>query len=167
MKDLVASAPVKALEVKLSQGAKPGLGGLLPAAKVSPEISATRGIPMGKDCISPSRHAEFSDVDSMLDWVELLAAETGLPVGVKSAVGDMAFWEQLGDLMAVGDRGVDFVTIDGGEGGTGAAPLIFTDSVAMPFRLGFAACTPSSPSAASTSGSCSPAPASSGCPTTR
>ena len=138
LKDLVASAPVKALEVKLSQGAKPGLGGLLPAAKVSPEISATRGIPMGKDCISPSRHAEFSDVDSMLDWVELLAAETGLPVGVKSAVGDMAFWEQLGDLMAVGDRGVDFVTIDGGEGGTGAAPLIFTDSVAMPFRLGFA-----------------------------
>jgi glutamate synthase domain-containing protein 2 len=138
LKEVVASAPIRALEVKLSQGAKPGLGGLLPAAKVSPEIAATRGIEMGKDCISPSRHAEFSDVDSMLDWVELLASETGLPVGIKSAVGDMEFWHQLADLMADGDRGVDFVTIDGGEGGTGAAPLIFTDSVAMPFRIGVA-----------------------------
>jgi glutamate synthase domain-containing protein 2 len=138
LKEVVASAPIRALEVKLSQGAKPGLGGLLPAAKVSPEIAATRGIQMGKDCVSPSRHAEFSDVDSMLDWVELLASETGLPVGIKSAVGDMEFWHQLADLMAGGDRGVDFITIDGGEGGTGAAPLIFTDSVAMPFRVGFA-----------------------------
>ena len=138
LKDVVASAPVRAIEVKLSQGAKPGLGGLLPAAKISPEIAATRGIPMGKDCVSPSRHAEFSDTDSMLDWVELLASETGLPVGIKSAVGDMEFWDELGDLMTAGDRGVDFITIDGGEGGTGAAPLIFTDSVALPFRLGFA-----------------------------
>ena len=69
--------------------------------------------------------------------MELLAAETGLPVGIKSAVGDMAFWDHLADLMVAGDRGLDFVTIDGGEGGTGAAPLIFTDSVAMPFRVGF------------------------------
>jgi glutamate synthase domain-containing protein 2 len=136
--DLVASAPVRALEIKLSQGAKPGLGGVLPAAKVSAEIAATRGVPEGQDCISPSRHAEFSDVDSLLDWVELLAAETGLPVGIKSAVGDMAFWEELTDRMAAGGRGVDFVTIDGGEGGTGAAPLIFTDSVSLPFQLGFA-----------------------------
>ena len=96
----MATAPVRALEVKLSQGAKPGLGGLLPAAKVTPEIAAARGVPMGEDCISPSRHAEFSDTDSLLDWVELLAAETGLPVGVKSAVGDMAFWHELADLMA-------------------------------------------------------------------
>jgi glutamate synthase domain-containing protein 2 len=138
LKDVVASAPVRAIEVKLSQGAKPGLGGLLPAAKISPEIAAVRGIPMGRDCVSPSRHAEFSDTDSLLDFVELLAAATGLPVGIKSAVGDMAFWHDLGDLMAMGDRGVDFITIDGGEGGTGAAPPIFTDSVAFPFRLGFA-----------------------------
>ena len=138
LKDVVASAPVRAIEVKLSQGAKPGLGGLLPAAKISPEIAEVRGIPMGHDCVSPSRHAEFSDTDSLLDWVELLAAETGLPVGIKSAVGDMEFWHDLGDLMASSGRGVDFVTIDGGEGGTGAAPLIFTDSVALPFRLGFA-----------------------------
>jgi glutamate synthase domain-containing protein 2 len=138
LKDLVASAPVRALEVKLSQGAKPGLGGLLPGAKVSDEIASTRGIRAGEDCISPSRHAEFSDPDSLLDWVELLAAETGLPVGIKSAVGDLGFWHELTELMAAGDRGVDFVTIDGGEGGTGAAPLIFTDSVSLPFQLGFA-----------------------------
>jgi glutamate synthase domain-containing protein 2 len=93
---------------------------------------------MDRDCVSPSRHAEFTDVDSLLDWVELLAAETGLPVGIKSAVGDLQFWEDLADQMGDGQRGVDFVTVDGGEGGTGAAPLIFTDSVALPFRLGFA-----------------------------
>ncbi|MDK3257604.1 FMN-binding glutamate synthase family protein [Blastococcus capsensis] len=138
LKDLVAGAPVRALEIKLSQGAKPGLGGVLPAAKVSAEIAAARGVPEGVDCISPSRHAEFSDADSLLDWVELLAAETGLPVGIKSAVGDMEFWEELTGLMADTGRGVDFVTVDGGEGGTGAAPLIFTDSVSLPFQLGFA-----------------------------
>ncbi|MGH3317585.1 MAG: FMN-binding glutamate synthase family protein [Nocardioidaceae bacterium] len=137
LKDLVASAPIRALEIKLSQGAKPGLGGLLPAPKVSPEIAETRGVPLGEDCISPSRHAEFDDVDSMLDWVEMLAAETGLPVGIKSAVGDDDFWVELADAMSTTDRGVDFVSIDGGEGGTGAAPLIFTDSVSLPFRLGF------------------------------
>ena len=138
LKDLVASAPVRALEVKLSQGAKPGLGGVLPAAKVSREIAETRGVPEGVDCLSPSRHAEFDDVDSMLDFVELLADETGLPVGIKSAVGDMDFWHDLTDLISRGDRGVDFVTVDGGEGGTGASPLIFTDAVSLPFRLGFA-----------------------------
>jgi glutamate synthase domain-containing protein 2 len=138
LKDLVASAPVRAIEIKLSQGAKPGLGGVLPAAKVSAEIAAARGVPEGVDCISPSRHAEFSDPDSLLDWVELLAAETGLPVGIKSAVGDMGFWHELTELMATTGRAVDFVTVDGGEGGTGAAPLIFTDSVSLPFQLGFA-----------------------------
>ncbi len=137
LKQLLAEAPVRALEIKLSQGAKPGLGGVLPGPKVSAEIAATRGVPQGKDVVSPSRHAEFSDVDSLLDWVELLAAETGLPVGIKSAVGDLAFWDQLTDLMTRTGRGVDFVTIDGGEGGTGAAPLIFTDSVSLPFQLGF------------------------------
>ena len=137
LKDLVASTPIRGLEIKLSQGAKPGLGGVLPAAKVSPEIARTRGVPEGKDVISPSRHAEFSDVDSMLDWVEMLAAETGLPVGIKSAVGDLDFWYELADLMRSGGRGVDFINIDGGEGGTGASPLIFTDAVSLPFRLGF------------------------------
>ena len=104
---------------------------------MSAEIAATRGIPAGQDCVSPSRHAEFSDCDSLLDWVELLAAETGLPVGIKSAVGDLGFWEELATLMRDTGRGVDFVTVDGGEGGTGAAPLIFTDSVSLPFQQGF------------------------------
>jgi glutamate synthase domain-containing protein 2 len=138
LKDLVASAPVRALEIKLSQGAKPGLGGVLPGPKVSAEIAAVRGVAAGQDCVSPSRHAEFSDADSMLDWVEMLAAETGLPIGIKSAVGDMTFWTELTDLMSRTGRAVDFVTVDGGEGGTGAAPLIFTDSVSLPFQVGFA-----------------------------
>ena len=138
LKDLVAGAPVRALEIKLSQGAKPGLGGVLPGPKVSAEIAEARGVPQGVDCVSPSRHAEFDDPDSLLDWVELLATETGLPVGIKSAVGDLGFWDELTELMARTGRGVDFVTIDGGEGGTGAAPLIFTDSVSLPFQLGFA-----------------------------
>ena len=135
--EVVQSAPVRSIEIKLSQGAKPGLGGLLPAAKVSPEIAQVRGIPVGKDCASPARHREFHDVDSMLDWVELLAQRTGLPVGIKSAVGDLVFWDELARQMADGQRGVDFITVDGGEGGTGAAPLVFSDSVALPFRVGF------------------------------
>jgi glutamate synthase (ferredoxin) len=137
LKRLVERAPIRALEIKLSQGAKPGLGGVLPAAKVTQEIADTRGVPVGIDCISPSRHAEFHDVDSMLDFVELLATETGLPVGIKSAVGDLDFWVELADAMASGQRGVDFINIDGGEGGTGAAPMIFSDAVSLPFRLGF------------------------------
>ncbi len=127
---------VRAIEIKLSQGAKPGLGGLLPAAKVSSEIAGIRGIPLGEDCHSPSSHTAFSDVDSMLDFIEELAEKSGLPVGIKSAVGEIAFWRDLAHLMATTGRGVDFITIDGGEGGTGAAPLVFSDHVAMPFKLG-------------------------------
>ncbi|MFF8470615.1 FMN-binding glutamate synthase family protein [Streptomyces griseus] len=137
LKSMIADAPVKAIEIKLSQGAKPGLGGMLPGAKVSDEIARIRDIPAGEDCASPSRHTAFHDVDSMLDFVELLATETGLPVGIKSAIGEMDFWEELATLMERGERGVDFVTVDGGEGGTGAAPLIFSDSVSLPFRTGF------------------------------
>jgi glutamate synthase domain-containing protein 2 len=135
--DLVASAPVRAIEIKLSQGAKPGLGGMLPGVKVSPEIAEIRGIPVGVDCSSPSRHQVFGDVDSMLDFVELVADATGLPVGIKSAVGNLDFWDRLVAEMAKGGRGVDFVNVDGGEGGTGAAPLVFADAVAYPFRVGF------------------------------
>jgi glutamate synthase (ferredoxin) len=135
--DVVAENNVRAIEIKLSQGAKPGLGGMLPAAKITREISEIRGIPMGKDCVSPSSHREFSDVDSMLDFVERLADKTGLPVGIKSAVGETQFWKDLAREMANTPRGVDFITVDGGEGGTGAAPLTFSDYVALPFKLGF------------------------------
>ena len=137
LKDLVASAPVRMIEIKISQGAKPGLGGMLPGAKVTQEIADIRGIKAGADCASPSRHEAFRDVDSMLDFVELVASETGLPVGIKSAVGNMDFWDDLVAAMSP-ERMVDFVNIDGGEGGTGAAPLVFADSVAFPFRVGFA-----------------------------
>jgi glutamate synthase (ferredoxin) len=138
LKDTIARAPqIRAIEVKLSQGAKPGVGGLLPRAKISREIADIRGIPMDQDCISPAAHSAFRNADEMLDFVELLASETGLPVGIKSAVGDSAFWEELARLMAGDARGVDFITIDGGEGGTGAGPLVFTDHVALPFKVGF------------------------------
>lgn len=135
LRETVAAHPIRALEIKLSQGAKPGVGGMVPAAKVTSEIAAIRGVPAGKDCISPSRHSAFSDADSLLDFVERLANETGLPVGIKAAVGEHLFWQQLTGLMASTERGVDFVTIDGGEGGTGAAPLVFSDHVALPFKL--------------------------------
>jgi glutamate synthase domain-containing protein 2 len=138
LRDLVAAHPVRALEIKLSQGAKPGLGGVLPGEKVSPEIASIRGVEPHVNCISPTRHTAFSGTDGLLDFVELLASETGLPVGIKSAVGDHGFWLELTRLMAESGRGVDFVTIDGGEGGTGAAPLAFSDHVALPFKVGFA-----------------------------
>ncbi len=136
-RDRVAESPVRAIEIKLSQGAKPGLGGVLPAAKITRELSRVRGVPMGEDCISPNRHSTFRDADSLLDFLELLASETGVPVGIKSAVGQLSFWKDLAQLMRKTDRGVDFITIDGGEGGTGAAPLSFVDHVSLPFRLGF------------------------------
>src|SRR5580698_4810858 len=82
---------VRAIELKLSQGAKPGKGGVLPAAKVVPEIAATRHIPAYQDCISPNAHSEFSDVDSMIDFIEKIADRTGLPVGIKSAIGEIEF----------------------------------------------------------------------------
>ncbi|BBZ45615.1 FMN-binding glutamate synthase family protein [Mycobacterium parmense] len=134
---VAATQSIRAIEIKLSQGAKPGLGGMLPGAKVTPEIAAIRGIPVGVDCKSPAGHTAFRDVDGLLELVETIAAETGLPVGIKSAVGEERFWIDLAARMARTGTGVDFVTIDGGEGGTGAAPLVFTDHVALPFKWAF------------------------------
>ena len=136
-KETIASAPVRAIEIKLSQGAKPGLGGVLPAAKITPEIAKIRLIQLGQDCISPSGHSAFHDVTSLLDFIEMLADATGLPVGIKSAVGEIGFWTEMARQIDTTGRGPDFITIDGGEGGTGAAPLVFTDHVALPFKLGF------------------------------
>ncbi|MBX7059562.1 MAG: FMN-binding glutamate synthase family protein [Leptospirales bacterium] len=129
---------VCAIEIKLSQGAKPGKGGILPGAKVTAEVAAIRGIPQGKDCISPNAHSEFRDTRGLIDFIERLADASGLPVGIKSAVGEHAFWEELAAMMRDSGRGPDFITIDGGEGGTGAAPLTFTDHVSLPFKVGFA-----------------------------
>jgi len=136
--ETIAKNPqIKALEVKLSQGAKPGLGGILPAPKVTQAIAETRGIPVGKTCFSPSNHRTFGNIDQMLDFIEELADLTGLPVGIKSAVGEIEFWQNLAYAINASGRAPDFITIDGGEGGTGAGPLVFTDHVAFPFKLGF------------------------------
>ena len=86
---------------------------------------------------SPNHHPEFSDVAGLVDFVERIADACGLPVGIKSAVGDRRFWAELAQHMADTGRGPDFVTVDGGEGGTGAGPLTFTDHVSLPFRVGF------------------------------
>ncbi len=138
LRERVSQAPVRAIEIKLSQGAKPGLGGLLPGVKVTPEIAAIRCVPAGQDCVSPPAHSAFSDVDGLIEFIEAIAQDTGLPVGVKSAVGESGFWETLAERMASTGGGPDFISVDGGEGGTGAAPLSFADHVALPFKLGFA-----------------------------
>lgn len=128
---------IRAIEIKLSQGAKPGKGGVLPAAKITKEISQIRNIPMGKDVLSPANHSAFSNVTELLDFIEKVADITGLPVGFKSAVGKMGMWEELTDLMLKTGKGPDFITIDGGEGGTGAAPPAFADNVSLPFVYAF------------------------------
>lgn len=128
---------IRAIEIKLSQGAKPGKGGVLPGRKVTPEIAAIRGIPLGQDCISPNAHSAFGTVDEMIDFIEKLADATGLPVGIKSAIGELHFWYDLAQRMQERNQGPDFITIDGGEGGTGAAPLAFSDHVGLPFKIGF------------------------------
>ncbi len=130
---------VKAIEIKLSQGAKPGKGGVLPGSKITKEISEIRHVPMGKDVISPSFHTAFSDIDEMFELIEQIAERTGLPVGVKAAVGRLEQWEYMADLMIKTGRGPDFISIDGGEGGTGAAPPSFADHVSLPLFYGFSA----------------------------
>ncbi|CAG5069517.1 hypothetical protein DYBT9623_02253 [Dyadobacter sp. CECT 9623] len=128
---------VRMIELKLSQGAKPGKGGVLPASKISAEIAEIRQVPMGVDVVSPPYHSAFSDVRGMIDFIEEMAAATGLPVGIKSAVGKTEMWEELADLMVETGKGPDFIAIDGGEGGTGAAPPSFADHVSLPLVFAF------------------------------
>ncbi len=128
---------VKMVELKLSQGAKPGHGGVLPAAKVSPEIAMTRGVPVGVDCISPSRHSAFSSPIEMLQFIATMRRLSGgKPAGFKLCIGHP--WEFLAICKAMIETKIypDFIVIDGKEGGTGAAPLEFTDHLGMPLREG-------------------------------
>ena len=135
---LVADNPfVKAIEIKLSQGAKPGKGGVLPGTKITKEISEIRGVEMGVDVISPPNHKAFSNVSEMVAFIEEVAEKTGLPVGIKAAIGKLEQWEELADLMKESNSGPDFITVDGGEGGTGAAPPSFADHVSLPWVYGF------------------------------
>jgi len=128
-----AEPQVKMIEVKLSQGAKPGHGGVLPGAKVTPEIATTRGVPLGEDCVSPAAHAEFS---TPLEFVAFIARlrqlALGKPIGMKMALGHRH--EFLAVVKAMLQTGVtpDFIVIDGGEGGTGAAPPELADHVGVP-----------------------------------
>ncbi len=136
LRDLAAIDRVRMFELKLAQGAKPGKGGILPAAKVTPEIAEIRGIPIGEASISPNRHPEFDDVDGLLDMIGHIREITGKPCGFKTVMGAPEF---LGDLFeAVTRRGVesapDFITVDGGDGGTGAAPMALMDNVGLPLR---------------------------------
>ena len=128
---------VRAIEIKLSQGAKPGKGGVLPGAKISPEIAEIRGLEMGKDVLSPPNHSAFSTVPELIDFIEAIAETTGLPVGIKAAIGKLEQWEELTDLMLKTGKGPDFIAVDGGEGGTGAAPPSFADHVSLPWVYGF------------------------------
>lgn len=126
---------VKMIEIKLSQGAKPGHGGVLPAAKVTPEISVTRGVPMGHDCVSPAQHSAFSTPRGLLEFVaRLREASGGKPTGFKLAIGHP--WEWFGIAKAMQETGVlpDFIVVDGAEGGTGAAPAEFIDHVGVPMH---------------------------------
>ncbi|MEP6939788.1 MAG: FMN-binding glutamate synthase family protein [Rudaea sp.] len=130
-----ATPQVKMIEVKLSQGAKPGHGGVLPGVKVSPEIAEARGVPMGVDCVSPAAHSAFSTPIGLLEFVARLREKSGgKPTGFKLALGHP--WEWFGIAKAMQQTGIlpDFIVVDGGEGGTGAAPVEFTDHVGAPLR---------------------------------
>ncbi len=132
-----ANRQIKMIEVKLSQGAKPGHGGVLPKAKITPEISRIRGVPMGEDCISPASHSAFSTPAELLQFLDRLRSLSGgKPVGFKLCIGHP--WEFLGIVKAMLETGLlpDFIVIDGKEGGTGAAPLEFMDHLGMPLRDG-------------------------------
>jgi glutamate synthase domain-containing protein 2 len=130
---------VKMIEIKISQGAKPGHGGVLPAAKITEEIAAIRGIPMGKDCVSPARHSAFSTPLGLVQFVgRLRELSGGKPTGFKLCIGHRR--EFLAIVKAMIDSGItpDFIVIDGKEGGTGAAPAEFIDNIGMPLRDGLA-----------------------------
>ncbi len=136
LRKVAAHSEVKMFEIKLAQGAKPGKGGILPGRKVGPEIAQIRGIPEGKDSISPNRHEEVDDFADLLDLIGRIRSVTGKPTGIKTVVGDPSALETL--FIEIAKRGPeaapDFITIDGGEGGTGAAPMPLMDLVGMPIR---------------------------------
>ena len=135
--EAAADPQIKMVELKLSQGAKPGHGGVLPAAKVTAEIAAIRGVPMGEDCVSPASHSAFSTPAGLLEFVaQMREMSGGKPAGFKLCIGHR--WEFLAICKAMLATGItpDFIVIDGKEGGTGAAPLEFMDHVGMPLRDG-------------------------------
>ncbi|MEO1039113.1 MAG: FMN-binding glutamate synthase family protein [Pseudomonadota bacterium] len=136
LREIASHETVRMFEVKLSQGAKPGKGGLLPAKKVNREIARIRGIPAGEDSVSPNRHPEIDENASLLDFLAHVREVTGKPVGIKTVIGAYGWLEELCDL--INERGAecapDFITIDSGDGGTGAAPMPLMDYVGLTVR---------------------------------
>ena len=136
LKEISAHTQVKMFEIKLSQGAKPGKGGILPGIKVNAEIAAIRGLEIGQDAISPNRHPEINNVDDLLDMVNYVRDVTGKPVGFKMVVGAIEFFDVL--FSTIIKRGIesapDFITIDSSDGGTGAAPMSLIDNMGMPLK---------------------------------
>jgi glutamate synthase domain-containing protein 2 len=137
-KENAARPSVKMIEVKLSQGAKPAHGGILPAAKVTEEISQIRGVPQGEDVLSPPTHSAFSNPREMMEFIGRLRDICGKPIGFKLCIGRQE--EFVGLVKAMVETGIvpDFISIDGGEGGTGAAPIEFSNSIGAPLRDGLA-----------------------------
>ncbi|MFA7291810.1 MAG: FMN-binding glutamate synthase family protein [Rhodocyclaceae bacterium] len=133
LREMAAHETVRAFEIKLSQGAKPGKGGVLLAGKVTEEIARIRGIPVGQDSLSPNRHRDIANMRELLDMVERVRDITGKPVGIKTAIGGWHFMNDLTEEVA--RRGLtaapDFIAIDGGEGGSGAAPQALADHMAL------------------------------------
>lgn len=136
LREVAANPHVKMFELKLAQGAKPGKGGILPGEKITAEIAAIRGILEGQDSISPNRHREVNDYGELLDFIGHIREVSGKPVGFKTVIGSSDAWAEFFEL--INERGEqsapDFITIDGGEGGTGAAPMPLMDLVGMPIR---------------------------------
>ena len=136
LKDVAAHDQVKMFEIKLSQGAKPGKGGILPAVKVTEEIAAIRGIPAGQDSLSPNRHLEVDSAADLLDLIARVRSVTGKPTGFKSVIGAYEWLDEL--FEEIWKRGFesapDFIAVDSGDGGTGAAPMPLMDNVGLPIR---------------------------------
>lgn len=135
LREVSAHDTVRMFEIKMAQGAKPGKGGILPGEKVNAEIAAIRGLNVGQDGISPNRHREIDSFDHLLDMIAHIREVTGKPVGIKTVVGSEESFRDFFDAIAKRTADApDFITIDGGEGGTGAAPMPLIDLVGMPVR---------------------------------
>jgi len=136
LRAVAAHDAVKMIEIKLSQGAKPGKGGILPGGKVTEEIAKIRGIPVGESSISPNRHPEINSASDLLDAINRIREVTGLPTGFKSVIGAYGWLDEL--FAEIRERGIetapDFITIDSGDGGTGAAPMSLIDNVGLPLK---------------------------------
>lgn len=137
LKAVAAHPEVKMIEIKLAQGAKPGKGGILPAEKVNREIAKIRGIPASKPSISPNRHPEIDSFADLLDFVDHVRTVSGLPTGIKIVVGAYGWLYAFCDeILRRGEQSApDFITIDGGDGGTGAAPMSLMDNVGLPLKF--------------------------------